>query len=128
MAELDKRLAEIEARIETLEPEEAMRLVGDRNICFVDLRDGFELLENGMIPGAEHCPRGSLEFRIPKDSQWYRPFFGEQKRFVFYCSHGQRSILATETALRLGLENVCHIRGGMNAWLAAGGPVAKHES
>lgn len=127
MTELDRRLAAILPRIETLEPEAAIALHGQPGVTFVDLRDGDELREFGMIPGAEHCPRGSLEFRIPPDSPWHRPYFAAPHRFILYCSHGQRSILATETAMSLGLAEVCHIRGGMIAWVAAGGPVAKRE-
>lgn len=123
MSALDQHLAAVAQRIETLEPAAAIALLGAPGVCFVDLRDGFELLEHGRIPGAEHCPRGSLEFRIPQDSPWHRAFFATFDRFVFYCSHGQRSILATDTARQQGLANVCHIRGGMIAWVAAGGPV-----
>ncbi len=95
------------------------------DICFVDIRDGFELREYGMIPGAKHCPRGSLEFRIPADSDYHHRFFSSSKRFVFYCSHGQRSILATHTAQKLGLENVAHISGGLIAWVKAGGAIER---
>ncbi len=128
MAEFLKNLQKISEQIVTIEPVEAIELHRKSEVCFVDLRDGFELLEHGLIPGAEHCPRGSLEFRIPVKSEFHQTYFSTCDRFVFYCSHGQRSILATDTAMKLGLENVCHIRGGMKAWLAAGGPVARYGS
>jgi len=120
---LEEHLAEVNRRIETLTPQQALRLHGRAGVCFVDLRDGYELLKYGRITGAEHCPRGSLEFRLPVDSRFHRSYFSTHERYVFYCSHGQRSILATHTAQQLGLENVCHIEGGMIAWVAAGGPV-----
>ncbi len=125
MAELSAYLQKIERTIETIEANEALKLHEAGDCCFVDLRDGLELLQYGEIPGAEHCPRGSLEFRIPTDSKWHRPFFSQYSRFVFYCSHGQRSILGTRTAMEMGLKNVCHIRGGMIAWVRAGGAVNK---
>lgn len=127
MSDFLQRLEKIRARITTVEPQEARKLLGREDVCFVDLRDGYELEEYGMIPGAEHCPRGSLEFRIPADSDYHQSFFSQDKRFVFYCSHGQRSILATDTAQQLGLQNVCHIRGGMIGWVKAGGEVVKAE-
>jgi len=38
-----------------------------------------------------------IEFRIPEDSDYHQSFFSRYERFVFYCSHGQRSILAVDT-------------------------------
>lgn len=125
MTDFKRYLQKISDRIETIEPAEAIELHKHGDICFVDLRDGFELAEHGMIPEAEHCPRGSLEFRIPIESEFHRAYFSNDKRFVFYCSHGQRSILATDTAQQMGLGDVCHIRGGMRAWLEAGGKVTR---
>lgn len=124
MTDFKKHLQEISDRIETIEPVEAIELLKRGEVCFVDLRDGFELDEYGLIPGAKHCPRGSLEFRIPVESEFHRTYFSSGKCFVFYCSHGQRSILATDTAKQMGLDDVCHIRGGMRAWVEAGGKVA----
>lgn len=124
MTDFKKHLQKISDGIETIEPVEAIELLKRGEVCFVDLRDGFELDEYGLIPGAEHCPRGSLEFRIPVESEFHRTYFSSGKRFVFYCSHGQRSILATDTAKQMGLDDVCHIRGGMRAWVEAGGKVA----
>ena len=123
MAEFEDYLAQINKKIVTITPREAMALPGDENICFVDLRDGLELVEFGMIKGAQHCPRGSLEFRIPQASKWHMPCFSQGLRFVLYCSHGERSVLGVDTALKMGLENVCHIKGGMIAWEKAGGQV-----
>jgi len=125
MTELQKKLDQILTRICTLDVREALALLGQPDVCFVDLRDGHEIDIYGKIPGSEHCPRGSLEFRIPSDSPYHRSFFTNDRRFVFYCSHGQRSILATDTARQLGLQNVCHIKGGMVAWVKAGGAVEK---
>ncbi len=125
MKDFKMYLKETAREVETIEATEALLHHNRPDVCFVDLRDGFELVEFGLIPGAEHCPRGSLEFRIPVDSPFHRPVFASGKRFVFYCSHGQRSILATRTAKQMGLEKVCHIRGGMKAWVEAGGEVAR---
>jgi rhodanese-related sulfurtransferase len=119
-----RRLDRLELDIETIEPAEAISLLGSKDVVFVDLRDGYELEQFGLIEGARHCPRGSLEFRIPPQSPWHEDFFARKARFVFYCSHGLRSILAVKTARELGLENVCHIRGGMKAWEKAGGPTS----
>jgi rhodanese-related sulfurtransferase len=109
--------------IETLTADEAVALHGRDDVVLVDLRDIRELTREGRVPGAFHCPRGMLEFWIDPDSKYHKSVFAQDKRFVFFCAAGQRSVLATETAQRMGLRPVAHIAGGFGAWKAAGGPV-----
>ncbi len=90
---------------------------------FIDLRDIRELQREGKIPGARHVPRGMLEFWIDPQSPYHKPLFTEKKRFIFYCNLGWRSALAAQVAQVMGLENLCHIGGGFDAWVKAGGPV-----
>ena len=112
-----------EREIETLPVEKAIAQHGRNDITFVDLRDIRELQREGRIPGAFHCPRGMLEFWVDPQSKYFKPTFGEDKRFVFFCAAGQRSALATQTAQRMGLKPVAHIKGGFGAWRDAGGPI-----
>jgi len=116
-------VARAEKEIESLSPEQAIASSEDDGSVFIDLRDIRELKREGKIPGARHVPRGMLEFWIDPESPYHKPLFTEPKRFIFYCNLGWRSALATQTAQMMGLENVCHIRGGFDAWIAAGGPV-----
>lgn len=106
--------------IRTLTIDEAKQLLGDNRVAFVDIRDIRERLRSGTIPGAFHAPRGMLEFWIDPDSPYFKPIFGEQKLFVFYCQSAWRSALATETMQQMGLEQVAHIEGGFSAWQASG--------
>jgi rhodanese-related sulfurtransferase len=116
-------VAAAEREIATLPVEEAIKLHAGGEAVFVDLRDVRELAREGRVPGAFHCPRGMLEFWIDPDSQYHKPVFAQDKRFVFFCAAGQRSALATQTAQRMGLEPVAHIAGGFSAWTKAGGAV-----
>lgn len=111
------------AEIETVSVEEAMRLHGQDDVVMVDLRDVRELQREGRIPGSFHMPRGMLEFWIDPASPYFKDLFGENRRFVFHCNKGWRSALATQAAMRIGLERVCHFEGGLTAWKAAGGPI-----
>ena len=45
------------------------------------------------------------------------------KRLVFYCAYGERSAMAVQAAQEAGLTNTCHIKGGLDAWKKAEGPV-----
>jgi rhodanese-related sulfurtransferase len=116
-----------ERAIETLPVEDAIRLYGDDGVVLVDIRDVRELQRDGRVPGAFHCPRGMLEFWIDPESPYHKPVFAQDKRFVFFCAGGLRSALAAETAQRMGLKPVAHIRGGFGAWKRAGGPVEMPE-
>ena len=64
-----------------------------------------------------------LEFWIDPESPYFKPIFGEDKRFIFHCAAGWRSALATQTLQNMGLKPVAHIWGGFKAWKDAGGPV-----
>ena len=116
-------VADAESRIKAISAGNALAEASSPNVVFVDLRDVRELKREGKIPGAFHCPRGLLEFWIDPASQYHNPIFAENKKFVFYCNLGWRSALAADIAQKMGLENVCHIDGGFEAWKAAGGAV-----
>lgn len=120
-------VADANAEIETLSVEDAIAAHGNDDVVLVDLRDVRELAHDGKVPGSFHMPRGMLEFWIDPESPYFKELFHADKRFVFYCSKGWRSALATQTAQRMGLKRVCHIDGGFEAWREAGGPVAAHE-
>ena len=100
------------------------RLGNDPTLQLVDIRDVRELEREGMVPGAFHAPRGMLEFWVDPDSPYFKPVFGEDKRFVLYCQSGWRSALATAALQDMGLGNVAHVAGGFNGWKAGGGEVA----
>jgi rhodanese-related sulfurtransferase len=116
-----------EREVETLTIEEAIKLAGRDDIVLVDLRDIRELQREGRVPGAAHCPRGMLEFWIDPASPYHKPVFAQDKKYVFFCAGGLRSALAAQTAQRMGMKPVAHIRGGFEAWKKAGGAVEAPE-
>lgn len=111
-----------EREIETLPTEAAIKLADDAGVQLIDIRDIRELQREGKIPGAFHCPRGMLEFWLDPASPYYKPVFGQDKKYVFFCAGGLRSALAAQTAQRMGLKPVAHIKGGFGAWKKLGGP------
>lgn len=120
-------LAEANARIQAITPDEAKALHGNPDVVFVDIRDPREITRDGKIPGAFPATRGMLEFWVDPDSPYHKPVFASGKRFVFYCASGWRSALATDTVQGMGLEPVCHLEGGFKAWKDAGLPVEAVE-
>ena len=116
-------VAEASAQIETLTVEQARALHGRPDVTFIDLRDPRELWREGGVPGAVNVTRGMLEFWIDPASPYFKPVFGADKKYVFFCAGGLRSALAAKTAQDMGLKPVAHILGGFRGWKDAGGPV-----
>jgi rhodanese-related sulfurtransferase len=111
------------AAIQTLPAEEAVKLVGDPNVVFVDVREGEELKKTGTLRGAVHVPRGFLEFHADPSSPTHKPELSTGKKLVLYCGSGSRSALAAKTLKDMGVENVAHVAGGFGALQKAGGPI-----
>ena len=131
MSEITKGIAQLcaeaEAAIETWPVDKAMEHIEDEGVVFVDVRDVRELWREGTIPGAQHVPRGMLEFWVDPESPYARDVFQSGKRFVLFCNMGWRSALAAKAVQDMGLAPVCHIGGGFTAWREAGGAVETRE-
>ena len=116
-------LAEANEAVRTVPTADAIAMLGQDGVTFVDLRDPRELERDGMIPGAFHATRGMLEFWVDPASPYHKPIFAEDRQFVLYCASGWRSALAAKTLVDMGMTNVAHVEGGFTAWKQANGPV-----
>lgn len=117
-------LAEANARIDTISVHDAVSMVNEPDVIFVDIREQAERAQ-GTIPGSAHAPRAFIEFQADPESDAHNPVFSSGKRLVLFCRSGGRSALATRTLLDMGVPNVAHIAGGFAAWEAADAPVEK---
>ena len=118
---------EATAEIETVAPADAIARMSDEDFLLVDIRDPRELDREGRIPGALHAPRGMLEFWVDPASPYYKPVFGEGKKYVFFCAAAGRSALAVKTLQDMGMENIAQLGDGFKGWKEAGGPVEMKE-
>jgi len=119
-------VAEARAEIETLSIEKAGGLHGQSDVLFVDIRDVRELEKEGTIPGALHAPRGLLEFWVDPKSTYHRTELSSGKKLVLFCAAGWRSALAAKALQDMGLNNVCDMEGGFEAWKKAGHATGNH--
>jgi molybdopterin/thiamine biosynthesis adenylyltransferase/rhodanese-related sulfurtransferase len=86
---------------------------GAQRPVVIDVREQDEV-EQGIIPGAIHIPRGYLESRVEQ-------YVVDRKTpIVAYCAAGNRSAFAAETLEQMGFENVASLKGGFGAWKDAG--------
>ncbi|MFV0334263.1 MAG: rhodanese-like domain-containing protein [Tropicimonas sp.] len=120
-------VASARTRIEEIETAEAIAMVANPEVVFVDLRDPRERQRTGFIPGSFHCPRGMLEFWVDPESPYFKEVFAQDKRFIFHCASGWRSALAVATLQDMGFE-AAHLREGFSGWMKAGGPMDFQEA
>jgi rhodanese-related sulfurtransferase len=113
------------SQVRSLEVGEALRLLDDPTVLFVDIREAAELRAEGLIPGAFHAPRGLLEFWVDPASEWFQPAFGQGRHCLLYCAAGWRSALAAKALQDMGMPAVSHLHGGFNAWKSARAPVCE---
>ncbi|HLT47090.1 MAG TPA: rhodanese-like domain-containing protein [Rubricoccaceae bacterium] len=116
-------VGEANAQVRTYSVPEAASRLGEADVVFVDVRDEPELVRDGKIPGAVHASRGMLEFYIDPGTPYHMDVFDSGKEIIFYCKSGGRSALAAQRAQEMGVPNVAHVEGGLNAWKEADGPV-----
>jgi rhodanese-related sulfurtransferase len=120
-------IEEARAEIENLPVADALAAQDEVDTVFIDIRDVRELERDGMILEAFSAPRGMLEFWFDPESPYHKDIFSSGKRLIFYCASGWRSALATQTAQKMGLKNVCHLDGGFTAWKEAGGDIVERK-
>lgn len=108
-------------QIENLTPGQVAQEAADGAVL-IDLREPAEL-QNGIIEGAVHAPRGMLEFYADPGSPYHRDEFEPTRRTILYCASGGRSAMGAVTLASLGYTDVAHLDGGLKAWRAEDRPV-----
>ena len=102
-------------------PSDAIALIGQSEVSFVDLRERSEKERDGEIPGSFHAPYPALQENLDRGGILQE--LAATKRIIFYCSFGERSAMAVQAAQDFGLSLACHIHGGLAAWKMAKGPL-----
>jgi molybdopterin/thiamine biosynthesis adenylyltransferase/rhodanese-related sulfurtransferase len=95
--------------------EVAARLRGATRPVVLDVREQDEV-EQGIVAGARHIPRGYLESRIEQEIP------DRETPIVIYCAGGVRSVLAAASLEALGYTDVVSMSEGFNGWKNAGQP------
>lgn len=94
--------------------EEVRALIEEGEYDIVDVREGWER-ERGHIPGSRHVVLNDI-LANPGRHRF-------QDRTIFVCNVGERSAVASEMAVALGVKDVVNFRGGHKAWREAGLPL-----
>ena len=77
--------------IKTISTDEAHKMVSDNQCNLIDIRDIRELQKEGQIEGANHIPRGMLEFWLDPESIYFKEGkLDLNKEMVLFCAGGLR--------------------------------------
>jgi molybdopterin/thiamine biosynthesis adenylyltransferase/rhodanese-related sulfurtransferase len=102
------------ATVREVDARESARL-REQGALLIDVREQDEV-DQGIVPGAIHIPRGFLEMRIEEAVR------DHDTPLVVYCAGGVRSLFGAESLGDLGYRNVASMAGGFSGWKAAGLP------
>ena len=102
--------------IKTISTDDAHELYKNNKCNLIDIRDIRELQKEGQVEGANHIPRGMLEFWLDPESIYFKEGkLDLKKEMVLFCAGGLRSALAAKSLKDMGFEKVSHIDGGFGA-------------
>jgi rhodanese-related sulfurtransferase len=99
--------------IENLEARDVARWLAERSIVLIDVREPAEFAAE-RIHGALLYPLSTFDPLVLRD-------LGD-RRLVFHCGTGMRSAKAVAACQAAGLRVESHLKGGIQAWKAAGLP------
>ena len=97
-----------------LKLDDVRKLMDEGDYDIVDVREDWEW-NKGHVPGARHVVLNAL--LANPTAQKFRD------KTIFVCLSGERSSVASEMAVALGVKDVVNFRGGTKAWRDAGLPV-----
>ena len=102
--------------IKTISTDDAYKMFSDNQCNLIDIRDIRELQKEGQVEGANHIPRGMLEFWLDPESIYFKEGkLDLDKEMVLFCAGGLRSALAAKSLKDMGFKKVSHIDGGFGA-------------
>ncbi|MDY8111152.1 rhodanese-like domain-containing protein [Fulvimarina sp. 2208YS6-2-32] len=113
------------ASVKAISADDAVELVDQPDVVFVDVREASELEKTGTVKGAVHVPRGLIEFQADPSSSSHKAELDPGKRLVLFCASGGRSTLAAGSLQAMGFENAVSVEGGFPALQSAGIPIKK---
>jgi rhodanese-related sulfurtransferase len=123
MSAIADLLARARAGLARLDPRDAFAAV-DAGALLVDIRPGWQRLDEGTVPGAVVIERNHLEWRLDPASDARIPAAVDHDvEVIVMCSEGYSSSLAAASLQDLGLHRATDLDGGFRAWRAAGLPV-----
>jgi hydroxyacylglutathione hydrolase len=100
-----------DGQFKELKLDDVRKLMDEGGYDIVDVREDWEW-NKGHVPGARHVVLNSV-LANPAAAKF-------RDKTIFVCMTGERSSVASEMAVALGIKDVVNFRGGTKAWKDAG--------
>lgn len=110
-----KRVSNSGEPFENISAEELAAMIkSEKELLLLDVREPFELMAFGMVPGVINIPVGQITGRIkeiPRD-----------KKIVVICQSGNRSFEVSHYLSKQGFPKVYNLEGGTSGWINSRSP------
>jgi len=104
--------------VNNLDPNDVARWLAEKSVVLIDVREPHEY-EVERIHGALLFPLSTFDPAVLPDPQG--------RTVVFQCGSGMRSAKAVAVCQAAGLTFDSHMKGGIQAWKAAGLPTIRTD-
>jgi rhodanese-related sulfurtransferase len=124
---VDQLLEDARAQLQRLDPLSAVSAL-EAGGTLIDIRQGYQIAEDGVVPQALVIHRNVLEWRLdPASDARHQQAPGLDDVVIVMCDRGYTSSLAAAVLQQLGFTRATDLDGGFQAWRAAGLPVVAAE-
>jgi glyoxylase-like metal-dependent hydrolase (beta-lactamase superfamily II)/rhodanese-related sulfurtransferase len=111
-----KRIIADDEPFKNISAKELARMLSkEKNIFLLDVREPFELMAFGQIPGVVNIPIGQVVARINE-------LPGKDQKIVVVCQSGNRSYEVSHYLSKQGYKNVYNLETGTSGWLYSNDP------
>lgn len=110
-----KRVSDHHEKFHNIGPDELERMMNsDPSLSIVDVREPFELMAFGAIPGVVNVPGRELVGRLGEFERQ------RAKPMVIVCQSGNRSYEVAHYLTKAGFTKVYNLDGGTSGWMQSG--------
>lgn len=118
-----KRVSDHHEKFQDIGPDELERmLTSEAPITVLDVREPFELMAFGAIPGVVNVPGGELVDRLTEFEE------DRSKPMVVVCQSGNRSYEVAHYLTKVGFTKVYNLEGGTSGWMQSGRRVERRRA
>jgi rhodanese-related sulfurtransferase len=120
-------VSEARENIPLVTPEDVQKMIADNpNTLIVDVRDGWNIRETGIISGAIAISVGMLAVRADQvlpESYRDQRLQDRTRPIITTCNVGAMASIGAKTLKDMGFTDVYILDGGTKAWKDAGLPI-----
>ncbi|MCT4616910.1 MAG: rhodanese-like domain-containing protein [Candidatus Gracilibacteria bacterium] len=106
--------------IKSIPVKEFKKLIEEGNSVLIDIRMPIELMQTGIISGAQNIDSSSYDFQDKLEA------LDKNEKYLIYCRSGNRTGSVLKTMKQMGFSSVYDLKGGIIAWLKSGEKLIKN--